>query len=83
MEYQTEKRVRMPEEEQLRRLDELEAEMDIELKSNPARADAWIRRLDCQLLQPGCCAEAKLRINWLLYSILDGDYDRPDVAFED
>lgn len=57
MEYQSGKGI--PEEEQIRRLDELEAEMDIELKSNPARADAWIRRLDCQLLQPDCRAEAK------------------------
>ena len=65
------------EQAQFRHLDKLEEDMDLELKTNCALADEWIMRLENELEKPDYSQEAKQRINWLLYRIMDGEYDEP------
>lgn len=71
----------LSEQAQFRQLDKLEEAMDTELKANCARTDDWIDRLTGELERPDYCNEAKQRINWLLYRIMDGDYaEQEDVT---
>lgn len=75
MESQTQKSVHtLSEQAQFQYLNELEGAMDTELKVNCARTDDWINRLTGELERPDYCSEAKQRLNWLLYRIMDGDY---------
>lgn len=75
MSSQTQKSVHtLTEQAQFRHLNELERAMDTELRISCARTDDWINRLTGELERPDYCDEAKQRINWLLYRIMDGDY---------
>lgn len=68
---------------QIKYLDKLEKDMDHELKRNCSKADEWIDRLGGELGRQGYCQEAKLRISWLLYHVMNGAYDGPDNIYTD
>lgn len=69
------------EQEQIRYLDKLEETMDWELKAGRSMVDEWINRLENELEKPDYSQEAKQRINWLLYRIMDGEYDEPEDIY--
>lgn len=77
MEYRIEENM-AKEQAQFAYLDKLEEDMDLALKMNCSRADEWISRLENELERPDYCEEAKRRINWLLYRVMDGEYEMPD-----
>lgn len=66
------------EQEQIRYLDKLEETMDWELKAGRSMVGEWINRLEEELEKPDYSQEAKQRINWLLYRIMDGEYEGSD-----
>lgn len=66
---------------QIEYLDKLEEAMELELKTGYSRRDTWAARFEAELERPGYSEEAKLRISWLLYHVLDDDNRDPSDIF--
>lgn len=64
-------------ERQNKYLDKLEEAMELELKTEYSRRDTWAARFETEWERPGYCEDAKLRIGWLLYHVLDDDNRDP------
>lgn len=65
------------ERKQIRHVEKLEEEMECELRMDYSKMSEWVDRFIAELEKTDCCSEAELRINWLMYRLMCGNYDAP------
>lgn len=60
---------------QIRHVEKMEEEMERELRMDYSKMSDWVERFIAELEKPDCCSEAELRINWLMFRLMCGNYD--------
>ena len=55
--------------------------MERELRVDYSKMSDWVERFIAELEKPDCCSEAELRINWLMFRLMCGNFiRRPIIA---